>query len=205
MLALASPASLKGVLAPAEAAAQLAAGLRRCVDVVEAPVADGGEGTRDVLQAALGGEWHTAAVVRPARAGPSMPRWLAAAGRNGGRRVRGGGRARPARDRRARPASRDDARPRRAAARRRRRAAARRCSSASAARRPSTAGRACGGSSAIALAGVPVRVACDVRNPLLGDAAPRAFSGRRRAPARRPSRSSSDGSRRSRSSRRIAT
>ncbi|MGZ4333282.1 MAG: glycerate kinase [Gaiellaceae bacterium] len=65
MLALASPASLKGVLAPAEAAAHLAAGLRRAVDAVEAPVADGGEGTADVLRAALGGECHRAAVTDP--------------------------------------------------------------------------------------------------------------------------------------------
>ena len=48
---LASPASLKGVLPPLEAAALLAAGLRRVdgIDVDEAPVADGGEGTAAVL------------------------------------------------------------------------------------------------------------------------------------------------------------
>lgn len=67
MLALASPASLKGVLSPLEAAAALAAGLGR-VDGVEAdvlPVADGGEGTAAVLQQALGGGWRTEVVAGP--------------------------------------------------------------------------------------------------------------------------------------------
>jgi glycerate kinase len=65
--ALASPASLKGVLTPVEAAAHLAAGLSRVagVDVDEAPVADGGDGTAEVLYAALGGEWRTAVVSDP--------------------------------------------------------------------------------------------------------------------------------------------
>ena len=64
MLALASPASLKGVLSPQEAASLLAAGMRRVpgVDVDEAPVADGGEGTAGVIQTALGGAWLTAEV-----------------------------------------------------------------------------------------------------------------------------------------------
>ena len=67
MLALASPASLKGVLSAAEAAMLLAAGLRRVdgVEAVELPVADGGEGTADALHRALGGEWRTAAVTDP--------------------------------------------------------------------------------------------------------------------------------------------
>jgi glycerate kinase len=59
--ALASPASLKGVLGPLEAAARLAEGLRRTANADEAPVADGGEGTAAVLHAARGGEWLTAA------------------------------------------------------------------------------------------------------------------------------------------------
>lgn len=75
MLALASPASLKGVLAPAEAAAELAAGLRRSVDAIEAPVADGGEGTADVLHATLGGEFRTAVVSDPFGR-PVAARWL---------------------------------------------------------------------------------------------------------------------------------
>jgi glycerate kinase len=67
MIALASPASLKGVLGPLEASSCLATGMRRVrgVDVDEAPVADGGEGTAAVLQHALGGEWHSAVVADP--------------------------------------------------------------------------------------------------------------------------------------------
>jgi glycerate 2-kinase len=60
--ALACPASLKGVLSARDAAAALAEGLRSWADVDELPVADGGEGTLDVLQAALAGEWHEAEV-----------------------------------------------------------------------------------------------------------------------------------------------
>ena len=56
--ALACPASLKGVLSACEASAALAAGLREWSDAEEMPVADGGEGTLDVLHAALGGEWR---------------------------------------------------------------------------------------------------------------------------------------------------
>ncbi|HVW88327.1 MAG TPA: glycerate kinase [Gaiellaceae bacterium] len=67
LLALASPASLKGVLSASEAAMLLASGLRRVdgVDAVELPVADGGEGTAEALHRALGGEWRTAAVSDP--------------------------------------------------------------------------------------------------------------------------------------------
>ncbi len=50
MRALAAPASLKGVLAAAAAAAALAEGLRRAgVEADERPVADGGEGTLDAI------------------------------------------------------------------------------------------------------------------------------------------------------------
>ena len=66
MLALASPASLKGVLSAPEAAAALAEGLRRGgADAVELAVADGGEGTLDVLAPVVGGEWREAAVSDP--------------------------------------------------------------------------------------------------------------------------------------------
>jgi glycerate kinase len=52
VLALASPASLKGVLSARRAAALLAKGLRRGgAEAVELPIADGGEGTADVLGA----------------------------------------------------------------------------------------------------------------------------------------------------------
>jgi len=61
--ALASPASLKGVLDASAAAAALAAGLRIAgVAAEEVPVADGGEGTASVLANALGGEWREATV-----------------------------------------------------------------------------------------------------------------------------------------------
>jgi len=56
--ALACPSSLKGVLSARDAAAALAQGLRTWADADELPVADGGEGTVDVLHAALGGVWH---------------------------------------------------------------------------------------------------------------------------------------------------
>jgi len=52
MRALASPASLKGVLTAAEAAAALARGLRSAgAEAEELPLADGGEGTAEVLGA----------------------------------------------------------------------------------------------------------------------------------------------------------
>jgi glycerate kinase len=75
--ALASPASLKGVLSPVEAAAMLAAGMRRVrgIEVDEAPVADGGEGTAEVLARSLGGEWRTA-VVSDALGRPVTARYL---------------------------------------------------------------------------------------------------------------------------------
>lgn len=75
MLALASPASLKGVLAPAAAAVHLAVGLRTWVAAEELPVADGGEGTAAVLQSVLGGEWRTATVADPLGR-PVSARWL---------------------------------------------------------------------------------------------------------------------------------
>jgi len=76
MLALAAPAGLKGVLLPTEAAALLATGLRvGGVEVDEAPVADGGEATALVLHSALGGEWRTAAVSDPLGR-PLTARWL---------------------------------------------------------------------------------------------------------------------------------
>ena len=75
-LALASPASLKGVLDSASAAGHLASGLRRWVDADELPVADGGEGTAAVLHAALGGDWRTTRVSDPLGLSVTA-RWLA--------------------------------------------------------------------------------------------------------------------------------
>ena len=64
MRVLACPASLKGSLSAIDAAAALAEGLRRVagVEVVELPVADGGEGTLDVLARARPSVWHEAEV-----------------------------------------------------------------------------------------------------------------------------------------------
>ena len=76
MLALACPASLKGVLSGSDAAAALAEGLRHGgADAEELPVADGGEGTLDVLHGALGGEWREALVSDPLGREVSA-RWL---------------------------------------------------------------------------------------------------------------------------------
>jgi glycerate kinase len=74
---LACPASLKGALSAVDAAAALATGLRRApgVEVVELPVADGGEGTLEVLARARGGTWREAAV-HDAFGRPRQARWL---------------------------------------------------------------------------------------------------------------------------------
>jgi glycerate 2-kinase len=76
MKAIACPASLKGVLSARAAASALAEGLRRGgAEADECPVADGGEGTAEVLKAALGGEWREATVSDPL--GRSVvARWL---------------------------------------------------------------------------------------------------------------------------------
>jgi glycerate kinase len=74
--ALLSPASLKGVLGADAAAAALGRGLRDAgADAVELPVADGGEGTAQVLHAALGGEWRSARVPDPLER-PLEATWL---------------------------------------------------------------------------------------------------------------------------------
>lgn len=74
MLALACPDSLKGVLAAWDAAAALARGLRAGgAEAAEMPLADGGEGTCEVLRRTRGGVWHEVEVPdafgRPRRAG----------------------------------------------------------------------------------------------------------------------------------------
>jgi len=74
--ALLCPASLKGVLSARAAAAALARGARDVgVEVAELPVADGGEGTAELLQAALGGTWHETVVSDPLGR-PVAARWL---------------------------------------------------------------------------------------------------------------------------------
>lgn len=76
MRALASPASLKGVLTAAEAATALATGLRAGgADATELPIADGGEGTAEALRLALGGEWREAHV-HDAFGRPRHAQWL---------------------------------------------------------------------------------------------------------------------------------
>ncbi len=66
MRAIAAPASLKEVLSAVAAADALAAGLRAGgAEANAVPVADGGEGTLDVLERALGGEWREADVSAP--------------------------------------------------------------------------------------------------------------------------------------------
>jgi glycerate 2-kinase len=58
--ALVAPDSFKGTFSAREVAAAIASGLRAAGrDAVEFPVADGGEGTMDVLVGALGGELRT--------------------------------------------------------------------------------------------------------------------------------------------------
>jgi glycerate 2-kinase len=76
VLALACPASLKGVLSARDAASALAEGLRRGgADTEELPVADGGEGALDVLHGSLGGDWRDAVVSDPLGR-PVSARWL---------------------------------------------------------------------------------------------------------------------------------
>jgi len=83
MRALASPNALKGVLTAQEAAAALARGLRRAgVDAEELPVADGGDGTADVLAGVVGGEWHSARVSDPLGR-PVDARWVMLPGQVG--------------------------------------------------------------------------------------------------------------------------
>ena len=76
MRALACPASLKGVLSASAAAEALASGFAQ-VGVVceELPIADGGEGTAEVLHAALDGEWRDTTVADPLGR-PIRARWL---------------------------------------------------------------------------------------------------------------------------------
>ena len=57
------PASLKGVLSARDAAVALARGVEEAgVEAIVLPVADGGEGTAEALETALGGEWRHAHV-----------------------------------------------------------------------------------------------------------------------------------------------
>ena len=76
MRALACPASYKGALTAVAAARALAQGLRAGgLDADECAVADGGEGTAEVLHASLGGQWRVAEVADPLGR-PVRARWL---------------------------------------------------------------------------------------------------------------------------------
>jgi glycerate kinase len=168
VLALASPASLKGVLSPLEAAMLLASGLRRVdgVEVDEAPVADGGEGTAEVLQRSLGGIWQSAAVSDPLGRATSA-RWL---------QLPDGTAVVEAAEPIGLPHLRDDELdPMRASSR-----GLGELLLAVVATRPRALLACVGGTATVDggagmravvggwLKGVPMRVACDVRNPLLG-------------------------------------
>ncbi len=77
MRILIAPDSFKGALSAPEAAAAMAAGLRRVwpdVETVELPVADGGEGTAAALAAATGGTLITETVSGPLGE-PRAARW----------------------------------------------------------------------------------------------------------------------------------
>ncbi len=76
MRALLCPASLKGVLSARAAAAALGRGVREAgADALELPVADGGEGTAEALEATHGGAWRVARVPDPLGR-PAAARWL---------------------------------------------------------------------------------------------------------------------------------
>lgn len=169
MLALASPASLKGVLSQFEAAALLAAGMRRVdgVDVHEVPVADGGEGTAEVLHRALGGRWWSAPVSDPLGR-PVAARWLM---------LPDGTAVVEAAQAVGLPLLREDERDPVAASTR----GLGELLLAAVASRPSAILACVGGTATVDggtgmratvgawLQGMPLRVACDVRNPLLGE------------------------------------
>jgi glycerate 2-kinase len=169
VLALASPASLKGVLSPGEAAALLASGMRRVhgVEAQEVPVADGGEGTAAVIHASLGGTWQTA-TVSDALGRPVEAQWLLLEDRTA---VVESAQAIGL------PRLRDDERdPLRTSSR-----GLGELLLAALAVRPAALLVCVGGTATVdggaglralvgdALAGLPLRVACDVRNPLLGE------------------------------------
>lgn len=77
MRVVVAPAGLKEVLPARAAAASLARGVRRARhEAVEVPLADGGEGTAEVLRSARGGDWRRAGVRGPL--GDAVEaRWLA--------------------------------------------------------------------------------------------------------------------------------
>jgi glycerate kinase len=86
MKIIAAPNAFKGSLSAREAASAIARGLRRAApraDVVELPVADGGDGTRDAIVAALAGDTHRVRVLDPLGRPISAEFGLVHAGRTG--------------------------------------------------------------------------------------------------------------------------
>jgi len=83
MRVVVAPDSFKGTIGAADAAAALATGWRRvrpADEVIEIPLADGGEGTLAVLAATLAGSrWHAAEVSGPGR-GMVVASWLEISG-----------------------------------------------------------------------------------------------------------------------------
>ncbi len=68
MKLVAAPNALKGSLSPFEAAAALAAGARRALpaaEIVELPIADGGDGTAEVIGRARGAEFRALSALDP--------------------------------------------------------------------------------------------------------------------------------------------
>ena len=207
-----APDSFKGSLTSVEVAGprrRLARGPARR-RVLLAPLADGGEGTLDAIEAAGGWEWRTADATDPLGR-PIAARWLRSAdGERARRRAGRGVRAVAARAGGARPARRVDASaPARSSGPRSTRASARSPSGSAAARRPTAArgsSRALGARvdrrerdgrpGAASIRGSPsveLRIACDVTNPLLGPTrrgrdlrAPEGRDARARSPSSTP-------------------
>ena len=173
MRPLAAPASLKGVLTAMEAARCLRDGFRAAgIEADEMPIADGGEGTLEVLARVLPGGWRTASVADPLLR-PVEARWLLLAdGRAVVESAEAIGLGRVAEDERdpLRASSRGlgelilaalDARPRELLV----------CLGGTA-----TVDGGAGLREVVSTLPVPTTVACDVRNPLLGPTgAARAF------------------------------
>jgi glycerate kinase len=162
---LASPASLKGVLGAVEAAAALVEGAAGAGAAAEAlPIGDGGGGTAAVLSSSLGGSWHDATVSDPLGR-PVTARWLMLPDRAAvveAAQAIGLARLRPDELDPLRASSRGlgelvraalDAQPRSLLV----------CLGDTA-----TVDGGAGLLEVVSGFGIPVRVACDVRNPLLG-------------------------------------
>lgn len=75
---LVAPDKFKGSLTAREAAENIAAGWRAAwpdCEIVELPIADGGDGTLEVIESTISGEWRDA-MARDARGRPKKVQWL---------------------------------------------------------------------------------------------------------------------------------